>query len=101
MQEKNIDNLWRLYNLIAQIIALPAAKRKSFLLQESKEDEALRNHILDKIENGEDLSRFQSEIISELNQLSDSTTLPGAHTSRQKKILKGCQPPDRENHPEL
>ncbi|MBX2819888.1 MAG: protein kinase [Rhodothermaceae bacterium] len=88
MQEKNLDNLWRLYNLIAQIIALPAAKRKSFLLQESKEDEALRNQVLEKIENGDDLSRFQSEIISELNLLSDSTTLPGVHRSRQKKFLK-------------
>ena len=88
MQEKNVDYLWRLYNLVAQILALPDSERKSFLLQESRGNVDMRGQILSKIEQGEDLSRFQSEIISEINQLTDSTTLPGTHKIQQKKFLK-------------
>lgn len=88
MQEKNVDYLWRLYNLVAQILALPDSERKSFLLQESRGNVDMRGQILSRIEQGEDLSRFQSEIISEINQLSDSTTLPGTHKIHQKKFLK-------------
>ena len=88
MQEKNVDYLWRLYNLVAQILALPDPERKSFLLQESKEDMDMRHQILSKIEEGNDLSRLQSEIISEINQLSNSTTLPGTHKIHPKKFLK-------------
>ena len=88
MHDKNVDRLWQLYNLLAQTTAIPASDRKLFLLQESKADMALRNHVLTKLEGGEDLSRYQSEVIGEINLMSGSTTLPGAHTQHPKFFLK-------------
>lgn len=88
MHEKNVDRLWRLHNLIAQTLAAPVSERKTFLLQESKEDEEIRSHVLTHIDAGEDLSRVQSEIISEINLLSDATTLPGSHRKHPKFFLK-------------
>ena len=88
MQDKNIDYLRRLDHLLAETIALPIPARKIFLRTESKEDTGIREDVLEMMENGISLTKSKAELIEIINTISDSTTLPGDHSTSPYKLVR-------------